>query len=373
MVRLADLKVSYTWLRDSCFCPQCVHPSTSQKLHRSSDMLHTLRSTVANQVRKDDGWQITWKDGHSSFYPRSFLERYAVSNRASLAKLHHHVPVQPWVKQSLQKSTLFLPYSSLSTSQGLVTAIEQVSKYGILFVTGVPNEKTSNEECETRVLADKFGEIRPTFYGLLWDVVNKRSSKNIAYTNLNLDVHMDLLFVLIPFLLPLTCLTSFLRYFQHPPRYQILHCLRNRVVGGTSVFVDALHAAETLRQQSPLEFITLATTQVPFHYINDGHHLYYTHPTIELDPTQMVTPLENRAIKHVNYAPPFQAPIQVTESPEQVDQFYTSIRKFEDLLDTEENRYQYTLREGDAVVFDNRRVLHARTAFEDTPGMLPGG
>lgn len=30
----------------------------------------------------------------------------------------------------------------------------------------------------------------------------------------------------------------------------------------------------------------------------------------------------------------------------------------------------YTLREGDAVLFDNRRVLHARTAFTDGP---PGG
>lgn len=32
---------------------------------------------------------------------------------------------------------------------------------------------------------------------------------------------------------------------------------------------------------------------------------------------------------------------------------------------------EYTLREGDAVLFDNRRVLHARTAFTDKP--LDGG
>jgi alpha-ketoglutarate-dependent taurine dioxygenase len=28
-------------------------------------------------------------------------------------------------------------------------------------------------------------------------------------------------------------------------------------------------------------------------------------------------------------------------------------------------RFEYTLKEGDAVLFDNRRVLHARTAFAD--------
>jgi Taurine catabolism dioxygenase TauD, TfdA family len=32
-----------------------------------------------------------------------------------------------------------------------------------------------------------------------------------------------------------------------PPRFQILHCLRNPVHGGTSLFVDAFAAAETLR------------------------------------------------------------------------------------------------------------------------------
>ena len=37
------------------------------------------------------------------------------------------------------------------------------------------------------------------------------------------------------------------------------------------------------------------------------------------------------------------------------------------LLDDKANRLEYTLREGDAVLVDNRRVLHARTAFTDKP------
>ena len=55
------------------------------------------------------------------------------------------------------------------------------------------------------------------------------------------------------------------RYFKHPPKYQILHCLRNRVHGGASLFVDAFHAAAALpRAHSAI----LAATPVPFHYIN---------------------------------------------------------------------------------------------------------
>ncbi|KAK2460827.1 hypothetical protein APHAL10511_007297 [Amanita phalloides] len=270
--------------------------------------------------------------------------------QSRLANFHHHIPVQPWSPDSLRTTpSLFVTYSSLSAAQELATATEQIAKYGILFITGVPNAKTSHEDCELRILAEKFAQIRSTFYGTVWDVINVRDSKNIAYTNLPLDLHMDLL------------------YFHHPPRYQVLHCLRNKVSGGTSAFVDGFHISDILRKQSPSSFGALATIPVPFQYINDGHHLYHTHPTIELESLQEDSiPLLERTIKHVNYSPPFQAPFSMSDK---LDHLYTSLRKFADLLDAKENRYEYTLREGDAVLFDNRRVLHARTAFKEKPGL----
>lgn len=154
-------------------------------------------------------------------------------------------------------------------------------------------------------------------------------------------------------------------YFEHPPRYQILHCLRNRVVGGTSIFVDALHAASLLQKSHPADFDVLAATRVPFHYINDGHHLHYEHPTIELDAHVSTTnsTTSELPIKYINYSPPFQAPL-MNSTPAS---FYAALGKFAALLDDTTNRMEYTLREGDAVLFDNRRVLHARTAFTDGP------
>ena len=81
-------------------------------------------------------------------------------------------------------------------------------------------------------------------------------------------------------------MSSLNRYFQHPPRYQILHCLRNQVIGGTSIFVDALHAAGVLRHTHPEDFAVLTQTSVSYHYVNDGHHLHHSHPTIQLAPPQ---------------------------------------------------------------------------------------
>lgn len=133
--------------------------------------------------------------------------------------------------------------------------------------------------------------------------------------------------------------------------------------GGTSLFVDALRAAEELRTTHPEDFAVLATTPVTFHYINDGHHLHHTHPTIELAPVSVSSdPSQPRAISHINYSPPFQAPLPLSTPPE----FYAAFERFAAVLNREEARYEYTLREGDAVVFDNRRILHARTAFEDS-------
>jgi len=48
-------------------------------------------------------------------------------------------------------------------------------------------------------------------------------------------------------------------------------------------------------------------------------------------------------------------------------EFYPALARFSEMLNDPTNTYTYTLREGDAVLFDNRRVLHARTAFRDKP------
>ena len=130
--------------------------------------------------------------------------------------------------------------------------------------------------------------------------------------------------------------------------------------GGTSVFVDALYAANRLRQSHPEDFDILTKTLVPFHYINAGNHLHEEHPTIELD--RHDTP-GSGSVAFINYSPPFQAPLPASIPKE----FYTALSRFSTFLEAPEATYEYTLREGDAVLFDNRRVLHARTAFNDLP------
>ncbi|KAG6380259.1 gamma-butyrobetaine dioxygenase [Boletus reticuloceps] len=307
---------SHQWLRDSCQCPSCVHPSTLQKLHRSSDIPVDTRPVPGGLTTTSGGVHIRWIDGHESFYETAYLERY--SSPSELRRFHRDTEQILWNASSItQTPDLYIPYQELLEPSRLLAVISQLTQYGLLFVTGVPNKQTSNDTCELRTLANIFGELRTTFYGGLWDVKNVRNSRNIAYTNLDLGLHMDLL------------------YFQHPPRYQILHCLRNRVIGGTSIFVDAIHAASLLRQSHPVDFDILAATPVPFHYINDGHHLHHEHPTIELDAhaSHDDSSTSELPVKHINYSPPFQAPFMSSTPPS----FYAALGKFVALLDDTAN------------------------------------
>jgi gamma-butyrobetaine dioxygenase len=163
-----------------------------------------------------------------------------------------------------------------------------------------------------------------------------------------------------------------LRYFESPPRFQILHCIRNRVHGGTSLFVDAFAAAATLRVTHPADFARLTMTPVPFQYINGERHLHHAHPTIVLGPSTGSDGGDaSPRITAVSYSPPFQAPLP-WDTP---GAFYEALARFAAIAEAPAAIYAHQLSEGDAVIFDNRRLLHGRTAFEDPSGQggEPGG
>ena len=386
----------YRWLRDSCQCPSCVHPSTSQKLHRSSDIPHDIRplgvnalsgDVVSNQKvgakpeRNPNGLRVEWppskstyrtnsgnEQNHISFYTESFLRNHTSSS--SLAQFHHDKPLVPWTSSDFSSGLASpIPYSSLDSPSYLFKVLDQLVRYGLVFISGMSTQQTSDQSCELRVLANRLGLLRNTFYRDVWDVRSVKNSKNIAYTNLDLGFHMDLMYVgqtRSPMIFSLMFPS---RYFEEPPRYQILHCLRNRVEGGSSIFVDGLHAALTLSRSNPAHFAALATNPVHFHYINDGHHLHHAHNTFELRPcvegedttNSVFVGIKYHKFVSINYSPPFQAPLPVN-TPAAV---YDALQDYASILEDPHNRFEYLLREGDVVLFDNRRVLHGRREFVD--------
>ncbi|KAE8225661.1 hypothetical protein CF319_g1629 [Tilletia indica] len=256
----------------------------------------------------------------------------------------------------------------------LFTMLSSLLRDGISFVTDLPTTPTGPQTAYLNHLASLTGEIRHTFYGHTWDVRSLgAASRNIAYTNLDLGLHMDLL------------------YFAEPPRFQFLHMLRNKVKGGESIFVDSLAVAEMVWKQDREAWNVLAETPVEFQYENDGRHYRFTHPTFVR--ASRSTGLDGASLPSiygsaesssseamprlacVSYSPPFQAPIPLhpphlrTSAPQglsltQRAAFFNALDLFARLSLSDEVLYEHQMREGECVIFDNRRVLHSRRGFE---------
>ncbi|KDN42013.1 hypothetical protein RSAG8_07058, partial [Rhizoctonia solani AG-8 WAC10335] len=185
------LTLSYDWLRDSCQCAECVHPSTKQKLFRTGDV---VRPVASDASLRDGALHLQWADGHPSVFSLDFLRRYADPTGQALFRSHFEdvMARRPW-DLSLLPSQRFMDYASIQKDP--LPAYLQLLRYGVVIVRGVPHESTQlGPEGPSGVseMAGLLGRVRETFYGRFWDVMSLRGSTNIAYTNLNLDLHMDL-------------------------------------------------------------------------------------------------------------------------------------------------------------------------------------
>lgn len=191
----SDMVLPFIWLRDSCQCPRCVHPSSQQKLHSIHDLDVRIRPVTDGVRATESGLSIQWagEDNHITELSEDFLKTY--SHRDQLVNFHKDEPRQLWDKTELQKSdSLFLDYTAFRTDPATrLRAYKQLLRYGLLFFRDMPHEHKADDTCELRALAGNLGELRTTFYGDVWDVKNKRNSRNIAYTNLDLGLHMDLM------------------------------------------------------------------------------------------------------------------------------------------------------------------------------------
>lgn len=219
------LHIPYIWLRDSCPCPTCVDPNTSQKNHRSSDIpldSRPLRAVwKADDVTGNETLEVEWEKpiyrhdtlsqgleghsnsdakGHLSRYPASFLGRHCLPT--NLDAFNHTPALQPipWLTADLVKQPhTFIAYDDFrNNKETLLDALTQLVRYGIVILRGVPTTPSSDgkNDWEVRKVANEISQVRATMYGDLWDVKSYPKSINIAYTDVDLDLHMDMLCVI---------------------------------------------------------------------------------------------------------------------------------------------------------------------------------
>jgi gamma-butyrobetaine dioxygenase len=201
---------------------------------------------------------------------------------------------------------------------------------GIAFLSDVPSIDAGI--LEAAALA---GRIVETNYGRVFDVRSVPQPENLAYSDLGLGLHTDN------------------PYREPVPGFQVLHALVASPDGGESLFGDGFAIAEHLRMTSPDAFAVLTRTAVPFLYRSNDAELYAERPLIQLSC--------RGAVSAVHYNSRSIAPLRL--AAREAARFYAAYRRFAVLLRNARFHLQFSLRNGDLVIFDNQRTLHGRTAF----------
>jgi trimethyllysine dioxygenase len=337
------MRVSTFWLRDNCKCPECFHESTQQRIQRSGDI---RRAASIYAVLEDDeeNLKLKWSDRHLSTFNKKWLKQMITNAPHPTLK-----PFTLWLAEEyIEKDHPKLSFNDyMNDTASFNQVCQQLYDYGLVVLKDVPigtdgDGRPTGDDTGIRSVLNRIGNIRNTFYGETWDVKSVPDSKNIAYTNLFLGVHMDLM------------------YFEAPPGIQALHCIENTVDGGESLFLDVFKVIERFKEDCPHDYQVLTKFPVLYHYNNAGKHYRFTRPIINERPLAEIPGLLD-----VFYSPPFQGPL---EHSHRVNRFYHAIEAFEEILDLPEYTFTFRLKPGECVLFNNRRVLHGRKAFDPETG-----
>jgi gamma-butyrobetaine dioxygenase len=201
---------------------------------------------------------------------------------------------------------------------------------GLAFVSEVPARDGAILDAVAPI-----GLVQETNYGRLFDVRSVAKAENLAYTDLGLGLHTD-------------------NPYRDPvPGFQVLHCILPAADGGDNLFTDGFALAEHLRRVHTKEFAALTQNPVPFQFRARDVDLYAERPIIQLGMRGDVVAVHynNRSI----------APLPPS-SPDITD-YYDAYRCFARHLRQPDFHLRMRMDKGDMVVFDNWRVLHARTSF----------
>lgn len=355
------VELSSIYLRDQCTCSRCVDPSSKQKNFLTSEIPFDIQGEV---IASEEGvFTIRWTNDIKGFGP-DHVTTFKETSLDDLSARDDRTPgSQPieWTAEQFEADCKDVPFDEYMESDAVLQMIlAQLRRYGLAFLTGVPEAEDSVSR-----IAERIGPVKNTLYGYTWDVRSVPEATNVAYTSRDLGFHMDLL--------PM----------GYTPQFQFLHCLRSSAKGGLSQFTDAFTAAQRLWREAPQKYLDLCDTQVTFHYDHPETHLYR-----KIVPV-LSTPFKERGsdrlnefgttipVTNIRWSPPFQGPFVFNSRPSKIPdsslrhnfgiklaRWRAAADRFNSIIHRPLNIHERLMKPGECVIFNNTRVLHARTAFE---------
>ena len=321
------LRVHPLWLRERIRDATHLDPLTEQRLYNPSDLNPT--ESISHIAQPMPGqFVVTFTDGVQACFTDDEI----------LAELP--TGADPTLPRECPWNTATPPpqphdWRTCATPSAECAVLQDYLANGYVILTNVPTADGAVLQ-----VGRKFGYVRETNFGTLFDVRSVPAATDLAYTPLKLDPHTD-------------------NPYRHPvPGIQLLHCLANETPGGLSTLVDGLAVAETLRRESPEAFASLTSTRIRFRYTDTSTELIASAPLIELHPSGQFAA--------IHYSPRLDA-TPLLPAPE-LEIFYTARRLLDGLLRSDRFERRFRLDAGHLMMFNNCRLLHGRTGFDPNAG-----
>ena len=329
-----ESKFNFMWLRDNC---PTAHDKDSR--HRMFNILNVSERLNPKKyiVNSDGNLEIEWSEGdHTSYFDQKWLRDNCYTLKH---KTKYISPYTLW-NNELQNnlSSIIIDHDEIiSSDEGLIKWLELLHKKGIAIVKNSPTEKESAFPVLNRI-----SHTRETFFKTPFEVINIPKPNNSAYTAHELRNHMDL------------------PWFENPPGYQFLHCLINAAEGGDSSAVDGFAVSEYLKQNEKEIFDTLVNVYLKFRdkdYTQVLHRSFHA-PAISLT--------KDGDYNDIRFSVATMDALDC--HPDEMEKVYNAHRRFGNLLHDDNFQIKFRLEPGDIFSFNNRRILHGRTAFDPNSG-----
>ncbi|NNE96113.1 MAG: gamma-butyrobetaine,2-oxoglutarate dioxygenase [Acidimicrobiales bacterium] len=337
ILRWGDHKghLSATWLRENTV-GHGVDPVTREGI---ADPAELRRHRVTKLEVVDGDLEVRWDDGLTYRFPSGWLHSFVAGDQLTDAGLPDPIP---WVTTAApdhmegERRTDLPTFVWPTTPSGteLLALLTQLMAFGAIRLTDGPVDHDALEGFVRRI-----AHLRDTNFGHVWDVVAKVDPDSTAYTGRSLVPHTDL------------------PSRENPPGFQALHCVENSCVGGLNQISDALAIVGYLADHEPEIHDALTTLNWIFQSKGKDIDHRWRGPIVDVGSDGS---LVIRGFSPVRAYPDM--------DPEDVDRSYDAIARFHELGADPAFQIESSFQPGDAVIFDNRRMLHARSAYDPTAG-----
>ena len=326
-------KFHFLWLRDNC--PSVIHPTANMRIF---NILSVTKNIYPKEININKTKLIIyWSEkNHISNFEIKWLRDHCYS----LNKNKKYISPYFFWDQKLKKTFNIIKIDHdkvLSNENILKKWLQLLHEYGFAIIKNAPTKKKSAFK-----ILNKISHHRETFFGTPFEVINVPKPNNTAYTADALRNHTDL------------------PYFEYAPGYQFLHCLVNDAKGGNSSVVDGFAVANYLKKNEKEVFKVLTNTYVKFKDTD------YTQKATRVLHSSLITLTKDKDFNDIRFSMAAMGTVDVDSN--KMKKFYEAYYLFAKLLHSKKFKIDFRLESGDIFCFNNRRVLHGRTAFDPNSG-----